>query len=89
MNTSFTAPPSQQQSSGNIWAMPSPATSQPAYNIAPPHAQSPYSGFGIAPPPAQQQRADVVNSVQTRGGNQNQSQMQGQRQGMDKYESLL
>jgi hypothetical protein len=92
MNSSFMAP--AQQSSSNIWATPSPVASQNnafpqqagAFAIAPPTSQSPYSGFGIAPPPVQQQRIGAV-STQTQSTTQNQAQ--NPRQGIDKYESLL
>ena len=86
-STSFAAPQTQPASS-NIWAMPS--ASQPAasnvggFGIAPP-PQSPYSSFGIAPPPAQPQQQRVVQPQST----PQQSNANGQRQGMDKYESLL
>lgn len=75
----------------NIWAMPSPNAAQSSMNaggfgIAPPPSKSPYSNFGIAPPPAQQQRMGQNVGIQ----NQAQSPApNGQRQGMDKYESLL
>jgi SCY1-like protein 2 len=79
----------------NIWAQPqtsTPSFGQPlqptqpsAFSIAPPPA-SPYSTFSIAPPPAggasRQPSYNAPRAQQTQ-------QASGQKQGMDKYESLL
>jgi SCY1-like protein 2 len=83
-------------SSNNIWAIPSPAV-QPstatafpqqagAFTIAPP-PRSPYQNFGIVPPPAQQ--LTTPGGLGMTAQNQMQGGQSGQKQGMDKYESLL
>jgi SCY1-like protein 2 len=85
-------------SSNNLWAMSSPAATNTfpqqagaSFSIAPP-PRSPYSNFGVAPPPAQQ----PARQANTLGGGVSQQAAQnsvqnppGQRQGIDKYESLL
>jgi hypothetical protein len=62
-----------------------------SFPIAPP-PRSPYSNFGVAPPPAQQpaRRANTLGGGVSQQAAQNSVQNPpGQRQGIDKYESLL
>ncbi|KAF2094805.1 ARM repeat-containing protein [Rhizodiscina lignyota] len=56
-----------------------------SFSVSPPPT-SPYSGFGIAPPPKKPHPATQQQPQLQQMGNSN---MQGQKSGLDKYESLL
>jgi SCY1-like protein 2 len=67
-------------------------SSQSAFTIAPPPT-SPYSSFGIAPPPAmgapKPNYSNTSGGLNSLGAVQKQQPPTAQKQGMDKYESLL
>jgi SCY1-like protein 2 len=73
----------QPQSSIPSYGQPMQNKAPSAFSIAPPPA-SPYSTFSIAPPPA-----GGVSRVGSYSTATTQQQQTGQKQGMDKYESLL
>jgi SCY1-like protein 2 len=81
---------SQQTSTFNQPMRPTISNSS-SFSIPPPPT-SPYSTFGIAPPPANNITSPMTGSRNTLASQQNQHQPQqqsGQKQGLEKYESLI
>lgn len=76
-----------QQSSSNPWAIPAPQQSMNGFARPPPQSNISYGGFNIAPPPVPVQAQQQI--PRQNGTAQAQAQTNGQRSGIDKYESLL
>lgn len=84
--------PAAPSITSNPWGTPQASTN--SFSIAPPPPTQ-YTNFGIAPPPAQPVRQTNVNpmgrgmGIRAQQPQTNGQMGQGQKQGMDKYESLI